>query len=285
MRRSASSPLILIRFPALFALLAGIAILPGGMQAGRFAQPFSNPQPAPDTRTPVLVELFTSEGCSSCPDADKLLAQLDARQPIQGVEVIVLEHHVNYWDDQGWRDPFSSAAATDRQRKYAFVRHGEGDQVYTPQMIVDGGAQFNGSNAPLAQKAIEQAAKAPKTAIQLAWSGASTETPRELHVQIAALDGAASGDKPEVFLAITESQLHSNVRRGENAGRSLDHAGVVRELASIGHVNPQGNAGETFDTEARVKLGRDWNPQNVRAVVFIQDTHTGRVFGAAEVPY
>jgi hypothetical protein len=276
---SASRRLIPITFLALFALLA--AILPGGMQAGRFAQPFSNSQPAPDTRTPVLVELFTSEGCSTCPDADKLLALLDARQPIQGVEVIVLEHHVNYWDDQGWRDPFSSAAATERQQKYAFVRHGTGDQVYTPQMIVDGGAQFNGSNGALAQHAIQEAAKAPKTAIQLAWSGAATENPRELRVQIAALDGTKSGDKPEVFLAITESQLHSNVRRGENAGRSLDHAGVVRELVSIGHVK----VGATFDTEARVKLGHDWNPQNLRAVVFIQDTHTDRVFGATKIPY
>ncbi len=279
MGKSASRPLILIAFPVLFALLA--AILPGATQAGHFAQPFSNPQPAPDTRTPVLVELFTSEGCSTCPAADKLLALLDAQQPIQGVEVIVLEHHVDYWDDQGWRDPFSSAAATDRQKKYAFVRHGEGDQVYTPQMIVDGGAQFNGSKGALAQHAIEEAAKAPKTPIQLAWSGAPTENPRELHVQFAAVQGATSREKPEVFLAITESQLHSDVRRGENAGKALDHAGVVRELVSIGHVK----AGDAFDTEARVKLGHDWNTQNLRAVVFIQDTHTDRVFGATEIPY
>jgi hypothetical protein len=269
----------LIAFPVLFAILA--AILPGATQAGHFARPFSNTQPAPDTRTSVLVELFTSEGCSTCPDADKLLAMLDARQPIEGVEVIVLEHHVNYWDDQGWRDPFSSPAATERQQKYAFVRHGTGDQVYTPQMIVDGGAQFNGSNGSLAQHAIEQAAKAPKTPIQLAWSGTATENPRELHVQIASLDGAKPGDKPEVFLAITESQLHSNVRRGENAGKALDHSGVVRELVSIGHVK----VGEAFDTQARVKLGHDWNTQNLRAVVFIQDTHTDRVFGATEIPY
>ena len=91
MGKSASRPLILIAFPVLFAILA--AILPGATQAGHFAQPFSNPQPAPDTRTPVLVELFTSEGCSTCPAADKLLALLDAQRHALAVDVADLQRH------------------------------------------------------------------------------------------------------------------------------------------------------------------------------------------------
>ena len=141
---------------------AGIAILAGAAENVAFADPRAGAPPLPDARTPVLVELFTSEGCSSCPPADALLMQLDARQPIPGADVIVLEHHVTYWDDQGWHDPFSLNAATDRQRKYAFERHWKGDQVYTPQMIVDGETQFNGGNGALAQQAIEKLQKRRK---------------------------------------------------------------------------------------------------------------------------
>ncbi len=238
-RKFGSRKVSLLTILGLFALVAGIAILAGTAENLAFADPRAGAPPLPDARTPVLVELFTSEGCSSCPPADALLAQLDARQPIPGADVIVLEHHVTYWDDQGWHDPFSLNAATDRQRKYAFERHWKGDQVYTPQMIVDGETQFNGSNGALAQQAIENASKAPKIPIQLAWSSAPGENPRDLHVQFAALAGLSRGEKPEVFLALTENQLHSSVRRGENAGRSLVHSGVVRELVSIGRINLQ----------------------------------------------
>src|ERR1700683_1232155 len=284
-RKFASRKVSLLAICGLFALVGGIGILAGAAENVAFADPRAGAPPLPDARTPVLVELFPSEGCSSCPPADALLMQLDARQPIPGADVIVLEHHVTYWDDQGWHDPFSLNAATDGQRKYALERHWKGDQVYTPQMIVDGETQFNGGNGALAQQAIEQAAKAPKTPIQLAWAGAAADNPRDLHVQFAALSGLARGEKPEVFLALTENELHSSVRRGENAGRSLVHSGVVRELVSIGRVNLQDGAAQAFDGQAHVKLAHDWNPQTLRAVIFIQDPHTDRVFGAAEIAY
>lgn len=268
--------------PAIISALALFAVHPA-----LNSSPLPDPGPNPDMRTPVLVELFTSEGCSSCPPADLLLSSLDSKQPIAGVDVIILEEHVTYWDDQGWRDRFSYAGATDRQRQYAYVRgKDDGDQIYTPQMIVDGQAQFNGSNPTLAEKAITHAAQSPKAAIQAAWAGDAGGQTRDLHVQIASLPAADAGTKPEVFLAITENHLHSNVIRGENAGRGLDHSGVVREFTSVGHINAQEKSSSAaFDTHKQVKIGHDWVPQNLRAVVFVQDMKTGRVLGATEIPY
>src|SRR5215470_16941428 len=108
-------------------------------------------------RTPIVVELFTSEGCSSCPPADAFLAQLEARQPVVGAEVIAIEEHVDYWDQLGWRDPFSSADWTERQRKYAAVL-GNGN-IYTPQMVVNGSVEFVGSRERSGRSAIDQAAQ------------------------------------------------------------------------------------------------------------------------------
>ena len=108
----------------------------------------------------VVVELFTSEGCSSCPPADQLLAKLEAEQPIKNVEIIALEEHVDYWNDGGWMDPFSSDSATIRQYAYASAI-GNGN-AYTPQMVVDGQSEFVGSRERQARDAIEQAASRQK---------------------------------------------------------------------------------------------------------------------------
>jgi hypothetical protein len=109
----------------------------------------------------VLVELFTSEGCSTCPPADKFLIALDQTQPIEGVQVIALSKHVDYWNHEGWKDPFSSAEFTHRQAEYARA-FGDKDGVYTPQMIVDGRIQFVGSQSKTALQAIANAARAAK---------------------------------------------------------------------------------------------------------------------------
>ena len=221
-------------------------------------------------RTPVLVELFTSEGCSSCPPADALLMKLDDTQPIAGVEVIALEEHVDYWDRLGWRDPFSSADFTERQRQY--VTRLRLESAYTPQMVVDGHTEFVGNDSAKAVAELQQAAGRATTPVHI-----KVERPGDqvsLSVQV---DGAASAG--DVLLAITERKLASDVTHGENAGRKMRHSAVVRKLVTIGKVKK----GEAFFKDAPVKLASDWKPENLSAVVFVQERASGKVLGVAEV--
>jgi hypothetical protein len=234
-------------------------------------------------RKPVLLELFTSEGCSDCPPADALLARLARTQPVAGAQVIALEHHVDYWDHQGWRDPFSSAAASARQVDYA--RTFGNDGPYTPQMVVDGTAEFVGSNEGAARRAIDRAAHNAKGSIQLAWlpgNGPRTEPGDVLEIHIQRLAGVSKDDPAEVFLAITEDNLHSNVARGENAGRALDHAGVARRLERIGKADP--GAESSFTARPAVKLELSWKRADLRVVVFVQQEKSRHVLAAAVLP-
>jgi len=225
-------------------------------------------QPA---RTPVLVELFTSEGCSSCPPADAFLMKLNDAQPVAGVNVIALEEHVDYWDRQGWRDPFSSADFTARQKQYAAWLRVE--SPYTPQMVIDGQHELVGSDSDTALRELAKSARRPKIPVQLTWKEKSSGQ-AALAVRVAA--SKSSGD---VLLAITESRLASDVARGENAGRNLKHTAVVRRLMPIGKLK----AGEAFSTDTVVKLADNWKPENVSAVVFVQEQSKGRVLAAGEL--
>ncbi|MDQ3135304.1 MAG: DUF1223 domain-containing protein [Acidobacteriota bacterium] len=235
--------------------------------------------PAGDQRpTPVLIELFTSEGCSSCPPADEVLANFEQRQPFPGVEIIALGQHVDYWNRLGWTDPFSAAAFSERQGEYAdaFSRDG----VYTPQMIVDGQAEFPGGNQAKARTAITNAAKSPKAEITVSRSPASSGSSAvTLQVSVEKLPAITAGDEAEVMLALTESDLSTSVPRGENAGRRLRHASVVRQLVPIGSAQ----AGTSFAARPTLTLNRDWRRKNLRAVIFIQERESRRVLGAASI--
>ncbi|MGH9803384.1 MAG: DUF1223 domain-containing protein [Blastocatellia bacterium] len=227
---------------------------------------------------PVIVELFTSEGCSSCPPADKVLAELEKSQPVAGAEIIALSEHVDYWNYIGWSDPFSSAAFSARQQAYAPVFGNDG--VYTPQMVVDGQAEFNGSSSSKAQAAITRAAKLPKGEVKIAFaqnSSASDAQAIKLKISVEKLPAVTSGDVAEVLLAITESNLSSQVVRGENSGRRLGHTAVVRELRSLGQVAV---SSKPFEAETAAMLNKEWKRGELRAVVFVQERAHKRILGA-----
>ena len=238
----------------------------------------SLPRNGDGKRTPVIVELFTSEGCSSCPPADKVLAELETTQPIAGAEIIALSEHVDYWNYIGWSDPFSSEAFSARQGAYAGVFNNNG--VYTPQMVVDGQAEFVGSNAEKAQTAIARLAKIPKAEVTIDFAQAESSSTIKLNVRVAKLPKLSPSDLAEVLLAITETNLSSQVVRGENVGRKLNHTAVVRELRSLGSV---ANLNKPFEAETTALLGKDWKRSNLKAVAFVQERRQKRILGAAVI--
>ncbi len=238
----------------------------------------ATPVPA-GTRRAVVVELFTSEGCSSCPPADAVLARLDQTQPVESAEVIPLALHVDYWNHLGWADPFSSHQFSERQGEYA-AAFGKED-VYTPQMIVDGVKEFNGGNASLAQEAIGKAAREPKGEVLLARAPSQSEGFVRIIANIDKFPKPTDGEAAEVLLAVTESGLASDVARGENSGRKLTHVGVVRSLKSLGGL-PEA-PGNAFKAETEVQIDKSWRHENLRAVVFAQERGTRRVLAAGSL--
>jgi len=239
--------------------------------------------PHQSTSTPVIVELFTSEGCSSCPPADELLSRLDKEQSIPGANIIALSQHVDYWNQLGWRDPFSSAQFSARQSSYAeaFARNG----VYTPQMVVDGRLEFVGSNVTKALEAITQSASLPKARVQieLAPNGETRQSGTvQFAVRIEDIPAIGAGDTAEVLLAITESDLSSSVARGENAGRNLRHTTVVRQLTTIGSISETKDQA-SFTAAPVVNIANSWRRDKLRAVVIVQGRASRHVLGAKAI--
>ena len=224
---------------------------------------------------PILVELFTSEGCSSCPPADALLEKLDRSQPVVGAELIVLSEHVDYWNHGGWDDPYSSHSYSDRQSWYA--QHFGSSSVYTPQMVVDGNFQFVGSDARSADRAFTQAVRARKIEVRLSQVLVEAGKNLRAHVETETLPASPSQSQVDVYLAVALNHAESRVSGGENGGRRLTHTGVVRSLTKIGSLQP----GEGFVQDVQVKLGRGTDPGNMRVIAFLQEPGTGRVLGAA----
>ena len=246
------------------AIVLGTWVGSGRLQAG-------SDQPA---RTPVLVELFTSEGCSSCPPADAFLQKLD-RQPIDGADVIVLSEHVDYWNHIGWKDPYSSSFYSERQSAYGERLRLSG--VYTPQMVVDGAFEFVGSDQAKADTVIRKAAASdPK--IQVRLSALSWASPDDLHAHIetAALPSSLATREADIYLAVAFDHAESQVSRGENAGRRLSHAAVVRKIVKIGTIK----RGQDFAQDVQVKLDAETAQRNLRLIAFVQEPRQGKVFGA-----
>ena len=227
--------------------------------------------------TPVLVELFTSEGCSSCPPADELLIRLDAQQPVPGADIIVVSEHVDYWNGLGWRDPFSSMKFTQRQEHY---RRALGQPAnYTPQMVVDGQAELIGSLGAAARQAIAQAATRPKAIVSIQLIGPAAPDGVALQIRVKQLPSLPDGESADLWIAVTERGLATDVLRGENARRRLRHTAVARRLERVEPlpaVMP-----ETYDTTIRAALEPTWDRNRLRVVAFIQESASRRVIGAA----
>jgi hypothetical protein len=225
-------------------------------------------------RVPVLLELFTSEGCSSCPPADRLLETLDRTQPVQGAELIVLSEHVDYWDRLGWKDPFSSPQYSARQQEYAskFSRDG----VYTPQLVVDGRFGFVGSDGREAASAIQKAMREPKIAIAIS-NIFHDGNQVAVHIELPASTQNAKGGKAVLYVAIADNKAESHVTRGENGGRNLAHVGVTRVLKQVGTVDLE----SAFAKDVTFSVQPEAGSNGMRLVAFIQDPRSGQVLGVA----
>ena len=222
-----------------------------------------------DAHSTVVVELFTSEGCSSCPPADELLGHLRQDLSAKNIQVIPLGFHVDYWNSLGWNDRFSSASFSQRQEQYA--KSLKVDGPYTPQMVVGGASEFVGNSASQAQRAISEAASQP----ELATVEISAVNQDNLAIQVKA---AGSANAANVMLAITGDNLTTNVGSGENGGRTLHHAAVVRELRQVGQLH-----NGSFQASVPLKIEKDWKREDLRAVVFVQEGSSGKIQGAASV--
>ena len=210
--------------------------------------------------TAVLIELFTSEGCSSCPPADALLEKIQREQPLPGMELIVLSEHVDYWNDLGWKDPFSDAAFSARQAAYR-------GRSYTPQAVIDGGVDVVGSDRADVLKAAKAAAAVPHGSIQLVRLSDS-----RVRISISGLSGHPDA---AVVVAVVEDGLVSRVEKGENAGRTLRHTAVVRAMNEVGQVEK----GADWRAEVQVPTNVFW--KNPRVVAFVQELRSRRVLAAA----
>jgi hypothetical protein len=250
-------------------LLFGVFLLPQLKAVGRSASAVKNN----DTqRTPVLVELFTSEGCSDCPPADALLAKLDRSQPVPEAQLIVLSEHVDYWNYIGWKDPYSSHEYSLRQG--AFAGHFGSGSVYTPQMVVDGHIELVGSDERGAIEAIQNALRAEKMPVAL--SSIRSEGNRiAMHVDVGPSPSGLAGRSGKILIAVADESDESNVVRGENAGRTLRHIAVVRDLSEVGTLDRSGK----FSQDVAVNFNSG-NKGNLRIVAFVQDPAQGTILGA-----
>lgn len=255
MRRKVVLALSLIA--AVFAVLAISARWP-------FTSWASNPVPH---KQPVVIELFTSEGCSSCPPADSLLKRLSDEQPFDGVEIIALEEHVDYWNHLGWRDPYSSSDFSVRQDDYsnALPRGG----VYTPQMVIDGRVQFVGSRSTEARDQVRAAASHPIARLLLSSIPASKEHTRSFEMRLDPDSASVPAASLDFYVAVTEKGLRSSPTAGENSGENLQHAPVVRQLHKLHSLNLPLSGPVSFS----VDIDKNWLAPNLTVVAFLADHH------------
>jgi hypothetical protein len=233
-------------------------------------------RPSAAPATPVVVELFTSEGCESCPPADVLLQQLASTQPVAGAQIIPLSLHVDYWDQLGWKDRFSSAALTSRQRIYG--ARFNADDIYTPQMVVDGRSAFVGSDGAAARRTIEQASSRAHGSIvlQIRVGGFEKELANKAAATVIVQSLPPHADPVDVVIAVTEDRIQSKVTAGENHGRTLTHTAVVHDLVTLR--DAPDSPVRTVTTALRIDP--TWKRQDLRVVAFVQERRGGAILAS-----
>lgn len=227
---------------------------------------------AAEARRPIVVELFSSEGCSSCPPADLVVRDLARLGNHGSAEIVAIEQHVDYWNYLGWADPFSTAASTERQRVYAKAMGYRG--VYTPQVVIDGVAEMVGSDKEGILEAITNAAKRPKAQVRLV-RDADT-------VRVTISDLPQPRIEADVLLTTTEEGLSTAVPRGENAGTTVIHAPIARSFEKLGVIATNETS---FAAEKLLPKLNDAKKGKVRAIVIVQATEKKAIIGTASIPW
>jgi hypothetical protein len=254
----------------LFLLAVGSAFAAGPLNA---ADPtgFADPGSVVDDSGPIVLELFTSQGCSSCPPADRLLTELGEHD-----DVAPLSFHVDYWNYIGWTDPFSSADWSARQRTYA--RALAGGRAYTPQLVIDGQSECVGSDRRVVEKLIAEAKIRPRLG-QVRLSVRQDPESDQLHVRaVANLKDGKKAPRPfELLVALVETELVTSVKRGENASRTLRNDHVVRQLERAGEVRANAPA----DTRLVFETAPGWRADHLEVIAYLRDPKTLEVHGAA----
>jgi len=228
---------------------------------------------APQAPSPVVVELFTSQGCSTCPPADQLLARLGAEA---GANVVALSFHVDFWNHLGWSDPFSSAEWTRRQEAYG---RRFASELFTPEAVVAGAQAVLGSDERALRAAIAAAAERPAVQVALEVEPSADSLRARIELQVPA---ELQGRKLDLLLAVVESGLSTAVGRGENAGRLLSEDFVVRSLSRAGRLGPR--TGATARFSATLPLASEWSRGKLRVAAFLQDPSSLGICGAAVSP-
>ena len=216
---------------------------------------------------PVVVALYTSEGCSSCPSADAALTALAEAPQKDGVTIIPLSFHVDYWNYIGWTDPYSTAANSRRQQQLARAL---GSRVYTPQAFIDGRTELVGSDRSSLDAQIKEAARALKSPVTIS-------AQIEGKAVIVDVSSPALGAGTEVVVALTQARAEVPVTRGENSGRRLVHTNVVRGFEVVAK-------GEGAKVRVKLALPDGMPREGARVVAFVEDASTMRVLGAATQP-
>ena len=216
----------------------------------------------------AVLELFTSQGCSSCPPADKLLAETISETKKTGRKIYALSFHVDYWNRLGWADPFSNAAYSQRQKNYASILNLDG--AYTPQMVVNGSSQFTGSDKYQLTQALNRALKT-KASINFTALTASFTANKTINVQYATEGITMAGKINFALIALSETTL---IERGENGGHSLQNENVVRQWITIKAAASGQVEFSNYPLPAK---------ENIAVIAYFQQDNNLKITGAAMV--